>query len=48
MGNRANIVLVDRDGRQLRYSHWAGCRLLNALVGGPAMAKRYVLALGFG
>jgi hypothetical protein len=48
MGNRANIVLVDRDGWQLRYSHWAGCRLLDALVGGPAMAKRYVLALGFG
>jgi hypothetical protein len=45
MGNRANIVLVDRDGWQLRYSHWAGCRMLDALIAGPAMAKRYVLAL---
>ena len=45
MGNRANIVLVDRDGWQLRYSHWAGCRILDVLIGGPAMAKRYVLAL---
>ncbi|BCI53570.1 hypothetical protein NIIDNTM18_28480 [Mycolicibacterium litorale] len=26
MGNRANIVLVDHDGWQLRYSHWAGCQ----------------------
>lgn len=45
MGNRANIVLVDRDGWQLRYSHWAGCRMLDALIGGPTMAKRYILAL---
>lgn len=44
MGNRANLVLVDEDGWQLRYSHWAGCRLLDALIGGPEMAKRYVLA----
>lgn len=44
MGNRANLVLVDRDGWQLRYSHWAGCRMLDALIAGPDMAKRYVLA----
>lgn len=44
MGNRANLVLVDRDGWQLRYSHWAGCRMLDALIGGPDMAERYVLA----
>lgn len=43
MGNRANLVLVDRDGWQLRYSHWAGCRLLDALISGPDFAKRYVL-----
>lgn len=44
MGNRANIVLIDRDGWQLRYSHWAGWRMLDALIGGPAMAERYVRA----
>jgi len=44
MGNRANIVLVDRDGWQLRYSHWAGCRMLDALIAGPAHAERYVRA----
>ncbi len=44
MGNRANLVLVDRGGWQLRYSHWAGCRMLDALIAGPDMAKRYVLA----
>jgi hypothetical protein len=44
MGNRANIVLVDRDGWQLRYSHWGGCRLLDALIAGPSMAKSYILA----
>ena len=44
MGNRANIVLVDRDGWQLRYSHWAGCRMLDALLAGPGMAERYIRA----
>ncbi|MGE2715550.1 hypothetical protein ACQI4L_15955 [Mycolicibacterium litorale] len=44
MGNRANIVLVDHNGWQLRYSHWAGCRMLDALLAGPEMAKRYILA----
>lgn len=44
MGNRANLVLVDRDGWQLRYSHWAGCRMLDALIAGPEMARRYILA----
>jgi hypothetical protein len=43
MGNRFNLVLVDRDGWQLRYSHWAGCRMLDALIAGPEMAKRYIL-----
>jgi hypothetical protein len=44
MGNRANIVVVNQDGWQLRYSHWAGCRLLDALLAGPEMATRYILA----
>lgn len=44
MGNRANIVLVDHEGWQLRYSHWAGCRLLDALLAGPELATRYILA----
>ncbi len=44
MGNRANIVLIDHDGWQLRYSHWAGCRILDALLAGPEMATRYILA----
>ncbi|MFI2841554.1 hypothetical protein [Mycolicibacterium sp. PDY-3] len=42
MGNRANIVLVDHDGWQLRYAHWAGCRMLDALLAGPEMAVRYI------
>ncbi len=45
MGNRANFVVVkDRDW-QLYYSHWAGCRMLDALVGGPELALRYAQAL---
>lgn len=44
MGNRANLVLVDRDGWQLRYSHWAGCRILDALIAGPGLAERYIRA----
>lgn len=44
MGNRANLVLVDRDGWRLRYSHWVGCRMLDALLAGPEMAERYILA----
>lgn len=44
MGNRANIVLVDQDGWQLRYAHWAGCRMLDALLAGPELATRYILA----
>jgi hypothetical protein len=33
MGNRANFVIV-RD-QELYYSHWAGCRMRDALIGGP-------------
>lgn len=44
MGNRANIVLVNDDGWQLRYAHWAGCRMLDALLAGPELAARYIRA----
>jgi len=45
MGNRANFVIVkDRDWR-LFYSHWAGCRMLDALIGGPDLALRYAHSL---
>ncbi|HEX9176258.1 MAG TPA: hypothetical protein VF874_09260 [Mycobacterium sp.] len=30
---------------QLYYSHWAGCRMLDALVGGPELALRYAQSL---
>ncbi|MGV0834033.1 hypothetical protein [Mycolicibacterium thermoresistibile] len=45
MGNRANIVLVENQDWQLYYSHWAGCRMLDALIGGPDLALRYVRSL---
>jgi hypothetical protein len=45
MGNRANIVIVkDRDW-QLYYAHWAGGRILDALIGGPELALRYAQSL---
>lgn len=45
MGNRANIVIVENHDWQLYYSHWAGCRMLDALIGGPDAALRYVRSL---
>lgn len=45
MGNRANFVIVKDDGWQLYYSHWAGCRMLDALIGGPKLALRYARSL---
>lgn len=45
MGNRANFVVVENRDWQLYYSHWAGCRMLDALIGGPTLAVRYVRAL---
>jgi hypothetical protein len=36
MGNRANLVIVESGHRQLYYSHWAGCRMLDALACGPS------------
>jgi hypothetical protein len=35
MGNRANFVIVKDQDWQLYYSHWGGCRMLDALIGGP-------------
>lgn len=45
MGNRANIVIVENQDWQLYYSHWSGCRMLDALIGGPDFALRYVRSL---
>ncbi len=45
MGNRANIVVVENHDWQLYYSHWAGCRMVDALIGGPEPALRYVRSL---
>jgi len=36
MGNRANFVIVKDQDWQLYYSHWAGCRMLDVLIAGPA------------
>lgn len=41
MGNRANFVIVRDQDWQLFYSHWGGCRILDALIGGPELALRY-------
>jgi hypothetical protein len=45
MGNRANFVIVKDQDWQLYYSHWAGCRTLDALIGGPKLALRYAQSL---
>jgi hypothetical protein len=45
MGNRANIVIVENHDWRLYYSHWAGGRILDALIGGPDAALRYVRSL---
>jgi len=45
MGNRANFVIVKDQAWQLYYSHWGGCRMLDALVGGPELALRYAASL---
>ncbi len=45
-GNRANVVVVENRDWKLYYSHWGGgCRLLDALIGGPDLARRYVNSL---
>jgi len=45
MGNRANFVIVKDQDWQLYYSHWGGCRILDALIGGPELALRYAASL---
>ena len=45
MGNRANFVIVEDQEWQLHYSHWGGCRMLDALIGGPELALRYAASL---
>jgi hypothetical protein len=42
MGNRANLVIVENGQWQLHYSHWAGCRMLDALAFGPDFAVHYI------
>ena len=45
MGNRANFVIVKDQDWRLYYSHWGGCRMLDALIGGPELALRYAASL---
>lgn len=45
MGNRANFVVVKNQDWELYHSHWAGCRILDALIGGPDFALRYAQTL---
>jgi hypothetical protein len=45
VGNRANFVVVKDGDWRLYYSHWAGCRMLDALIGGPELALRYARSL---
>lgn len=45
MGNRANFVVVENGDWRLYYAHWAGCRILDALIGGPELALRYAGSL---
>ncbi|MGH3562482.1 MAG: hypothetical protein ACRDTN_11950 [Mycobacterium sp.] len=45
MGNRANFVVVEDQDWRLYYAHWAGCRMLDALIGGPELALRFVGSL---
>jgi hypothetical protein len=45
MGNRANFVIVKDHDWHLYYSHWGGCRIVDALIGGPEFALRYAASL---
>lgn len=45
MGNRANFVIVENCDWQLYHAHGAGARVLDALIGGPQLALRYVRSL---
>ncbi|WP_234794200.1 hypothetical protein [Mycolicibacterium flavescens] len=42
MGNRANLVILEDGQWSLYYSHWVGCRTLDALVCGPVPALRFL------
>ena len=42
MGNGANLVIVENQDWDLYYDHWAGCRILDSLIGGPELALRYI------
>jgi len=45
MGNRANFVVVENQDWQLYYAHCTGYCMLDALIGGPDLALRYVANL---
>lgn len=45
MGNRANFVVVKNQDWQLYYAHCTGYCMLDALIGGPGLALRYVAKL---
>ncbi|HEU4360140.1 MAG TPA: hypothetical protein VFR27_01360 [Mycobacterium sp.] len=45
MGNRANFVVVENSDWRLYYAHRTGCRMLDALIGGPDLALRYAASL---
>lgn len=45
MGNRANFVVVKNRDWQLYYAHCTGYCMLDALIGGPDLALRYVANL---
>lgn len=45
MGNRANFVVVQNHDWRLYYAHCTGYCMLDALIGGPDLALRYVANL---
>ena len=44
-GKQGELVIVKDGDWQLYYSHWGGCRILDALIGGPELALRYADSL---
>lgn len=46
MGHRANLVVVDRDGWRLYYSHWAANGVYRQIAAGPDAALAFVRAQG--
>ncbi|HEY9262986.1 MAG TPA: hypothetical protein VIQ11_00070 [Mycobacterium sp.] len=42
MDPEGNIVVVENDGWQRYHWHWADRRILDMLIGGPGLARRYL------